>query len=68
MSEPAATARVVVTLELSGLGTWGTSCAIEQIYKQATDAAKGKIHRAFSNDLSIKIVDTKAIAVYIPEK
>jgi len=40
------TARVVVTLELTGLGTWGNDCPLGQVYEQAATAAVGRISKA----------------------
>lgn len=42
------TARVVVTLELTGLGSWGNDCPLGQVYEQAANAAVGRIKRAMA--------------------
>lgn len=48
MSEEAkAVARVRVTLEIPIASLWGTGCTIEQVYKQAMDAARGILRRHF---------------------
>lgn len=42
-------ARVTVTLELTGLGSWGDDCSLSQVYKQAAEAAVGRINRAMTD-------------------
>jgi hypothetical protein len=43
-------AKVTLTIELSNLGSWGPGCNLEQVYKQALEAAEGRINRAFKDD------------------
>jgi hypothetical protein len=43
-------AKVTLTIELSGLGSWGPDCKLDQVYKQALEAAEGRINRAFKDD------------------
>jgi hypothetical protein len=38
-------ARVVVTLEVSDVGTWGTTCTVEQTHRQAAESAIGRIKK-----------------------
>lgn len=40
-------ATVTVTIELSGLGSWGPNCTLDQVYRQAEQAALGRIRKAF---------------------
>ena len=37
------TARATVTVEISGLGSWGPDCKLEQVYAQAREAAERAI-------------------------
>lgn len=53
------TARVVVTLELTGLGSWGDNCPLGQVYKQAAEVAVGRIRRAVNGDATL--LDAKII-------
>lgn len=43
-------AKVTLTIELTNLGSWGPCCNLEQVYKQALEAAEGRINRAFKDD------------------
>ena len=43
-------ATVSLTIELSGLGSWGPDCQMDQIYRQAKEAAIGRINHAFTDD------------------
>lgn len=37
-------ATVTLTIELSNLGSWGPDCQTSQIYKQAIEAANGRLN------------------------
>lgn len=54
MSKPIArtttSATVSVTIELSNIGSWGPDCDLSQVYRQATEAAVGRINQAFRGD------------------
>lgn len=43
-------AKVTLSIELSNLGSWGPDCKLDQVYKQALEAAEGRINRAFKDD------------------
>jgi hypothetical protein len=43
-------AKVTLTLELENLGSWGPECQLDQVYRQAREAAVGRINRAFKDD------------------
>jgi hypothetical protein len=43
-------ATVTLTIELTNLGSWGPDCMIDQVYRQAREAAIGRINRAFKDD------------------
>jgi hypothetical protein len=38
-------ARVQVTVEITAGGTWGQDCTLDQVFRQATEEAIGKIRR-----------------------
>ena len=62
-------AKATVTLELNGLGSWGTPYTMEQIIDQATTAAEGTIRRAFEREGErVAIRDIEVTAVYAPAK
>ncbi|WP_267395526.1 MULTISPECIES: hypothetical protein [unclassified Sphingomonas] len=60
-------ARATITLELSGLGSWGTPYTMEQIIDQATEAAEGTIRQAFRGE-QVRITNIDVTAVYAPAK
>lgn len=43
-------AKVTLTVELSNLGSWGPDCQLDQVYRQAQEAAIGRLNRAFKDD------------------
>lgn len=43
-------AKVTITVELSNLGSWGPDCMLDQVYRQAREAAVGRLNRAFKED------------------
>ena len=43
-------ATVTLTIELSSLGSWGPDCQMDQVYRQAKEAAIGRINNAFKDD------------------
>ena len=53
MSKPRArtstSAKVTVTIELSNLGSWGPECTIDQVYRQAREAAIGRLNKVFKD-------------------
>lgn len=54
MSKPryrtSTSAVVTLTIELTGLGSWGPDCNTEQVYRQAREAAIGRLRRLFKDD------------------
>lgn len=36
-------AKVTLTVELTGLGSWGPDCTTEQVYRQAQEAAVNRL-------------------------
>lgn len=65
-----ATARVTVTLEIIVPDSWGKSCPISQVYRQAADSAVGTINHAIrASNIKAKIIGTPEVtAVIAPEK
>lgn len=43
-----ASAEVTITLKLHDLGAWGEECTVNQILRQATEAAKSRAHKMLS--------------------
>lgn len=43
-------ATVTLTIEISGLGSWGPDCLIDQVYRQAREEAVNRINNAFKDD------------------
>lgn len=46
-----ATSRVTVTVEIDTGGSWGADCTVEQVQKQAADAARAALMRGLVIDL-----------------
>lgn len=40
-----AAAIAIITVEVRGLGSWGTDCSVEQVHRQASEAALGIIRK-----------------------
>jgi hypothetical protein len=38
-------ATVTITVELTGLGSWGPECTTEQVYRQAGEAAVNRLRK-----------------------
>lgn len=49
------TAVATVTVEISGLGSWGPDCKLEQVYAQARESAERAILKALQGS-SMRIV------------
>lgn len=43
-----ASAEVTITLKLHDLGAWGEECTVNQILRQASEAAKTRAHKMLS--------------------
>ncbi|WP_110970821.1 hypothetical protein [Pseudomonas huaxiensis] len=56
MSKPRARttagAKVTITIELSNLGSWGPDCTIDQVYRQAREAAIGRLNKVFKDHVA----------------
>jgi hypothetical protein len=53
-------ARVTVTVEVN-VGSWGPECELDQVYRQGSESAIGKLRRVIGNDSSIRILKVGAI-------
>ncbi len=62
-----ATSRVQVTVEIDTGGSWGAECTVEQIQKQATDAARSALMKGLVLDLQKMGSDTKTTARIMSE-
>lgn len=65
-------ARAIVTIEVSGIGTWGPKCDLAQVYKQAAESAVHAIRQALIESKSDKrfeiIGEPKITAVLVTER
>lgn len=39
-------ARVTVTVEIGNVGAWGADCGMDQVFKQAAEAAVGRLRKS----------------------
>ncbi|QPN47330.1 hypothetical protein I5S86_10750 [Priestia aryabhattai] len=44
-------AKVTLTVELTNLGSWGPDCTLDQVYRQAREAAVGRLNKVFKDHL-----------------
>ncbi|EOI7349417.1 hypothetical protein [Yersinia enterocolitica] len=49
-------ATVTLTIEISNLGSWGPDCQTAQVYKQAIEAANGRLNKLFAGDKYVRIL------------
>lgn len=49
-------ATVTLTIELINLGSWGPDCQTAQVYRQAIDAANGRLNKIFAGDKDVRIL------------
>ncbi len=65
-----ATAKAIITVEVTGLGSWGYGCELSQIYDQASEEAIGVLRQAFERDRHrFRIIgEPKVTAILISEK
>ena len=64
-------ARAQVTVELSGLGSWGTDCTVAQVHKQAAEAAISRLQQMFHENKqrhSVMIVGVKVTGVFTEDE
>ncbi|MBV4530957.1 hypothetical protein HU719_006000 [Pseudomonas sp. SWRI107] len=45
-------AKVTITVELTNLGSWGPDCTLDQVYRQAREAAIGRLNRVFKDHVA----------------
>ena len=48
-------AEITITIQAAGLGTWGTECTMDQILKQAEEAALRQGHKTLAPGVRAKI-------------
>jgi len=56
-------ATVQLTVEVSGLGSWGAGCTVEQVHRQAAEEAIGKLSRATGQTRDFRIVGKPVVRV-----
>jgi hypothetical protein len=54
-------AKVQLTIELTGLGSWGPDCKLEQVYDQAREAAINRISKALATKDGQRATDARII-------
>lgn len=55
-------ARVTLTIEISDVGSWGPDCQMDQVYRQALEAAIGRVRNAFAKDArGVKIIGAPVV-------
>ncbi len=42
-------AKVTITIEMMNLGSWGPDCTLDQVYRQAREAAIGRLNKVFKD-------------------
>jgi hypothetical protein len=72
MSKPhvkpvSADAVATITVEVRNLGSWGTDCSLEQVHRQAAEAAIGYL-RNFDRDSRITVIGQPEIKTVIVER
>jgi len=45
-------AKVTLTVELTNLGSWGPDCTLDQVYRQAREAAIGRLDKVFKDHIA----------------
>lgn len=62
-------ARVTLSVEVEGVGTWGPECTINQVHEQAATTAISRLQNILNADprktLSIKIIGTPKVDAII---
>lgn len=61
-------ATVQITVEVSGVGTWGPECSVDQVHRQATEEAIDKLRRVCQDSRDIRIVGTPAVKCVTTEE
>lgn len=65
-----AIARAVVTIEFSGLGSWGEDCSVSQVHRQGGQAALGQVRDLITKAgmRNARVLDCKVTMVSVEEK
>jgi hypothetical protein len=64
-----ASATVELTVVLSNLGCWGDDCKLDQVHRQAADAALTRLEQAkYKVGLHHRIVGTPKVTVIVVEE
>jgi hypothetical protein len=59
-----ATARVQLTIEISGEGgVWGADCSIDQVHRQAREGAIGALHRVINRAARLDAEQVPAVPI-----
>ena len=66
-----ASARVQITLDIAVGDSWGSDCPVDQIVRQATEAAEGMVRNAFPQQWQtrqVSIVGTPKVTMVLAKK
>ncbi|WEK32914.1 MAG: hypothetical protein P0Y58_12210 [Candidatus Pseudomonas phytovorans] len=45
-------AKVTITIEMTNLGSWGPDCTLDQVYRQAREAAVGRLNKVLKDHVA----------------
>jgi len=45
-------AKVTITIEMTNLGSWGPDCTLDQVYRQAREAAIWRLNNVFKDHVA----------------
>ncbi|MGN2380204.1 hypothetical protein [Pseudomonas juntendi] len=45
-------AKVTITIEMTSLGSWGPDCTLDQVYRQAREAAIRRLNKVFKDHVA----------------
>lgn len=59
------TTHAVVTVEVHvTVGSWGQQCTMDQVYKQASESAEGKVRRLLSSAHDVEMLGAKTVRMW----
>lgn len=63
-----ASARVVVSIEVDLATTWGPTCPVDQIYKQAIEGAAGAVFKQIKDNPNMRVVGKPRVTAVMTTK
>jgi hypothetical protein len=67
-AEVVARANVIVTVQVSEIGTWGEKAYLEQVHSQAAAAAVNKVCAALRDRLDCRVVGTPQVTSILTDR